>query len=520
MGRERPASAMQGGVCRQAECSLLLHTLWLLQCGCRQALVAKRVAHAQHLVGQAGALAARPLRLDGDGAHRVAEAAHRLGQLQRRRRVSRACCPCSVQRRLDPERAHHAPVVAGDGVQERRAALRLRHLAHVRVGRADQLLEPLDRARRVDAVEQRRVHRRALVDEGVVEAPLLIAPPVQHLLRRGVGRRVRLAQPRRERRLEGAKAALEVGGGGHAVLRVLHRLVVLLEEEEEAELARRVGLERLADGDEVLEALRHLEPVDGQVARVPKVVARLAAVVVRLDLRHLVLVVRELEVDPARVDVHLAAQQVGHHRRALDVPPRPPLPPRGRPRRLARLGRLPERKVGGVPLVCLGTRGGEGALPLGEELLVRQRRGVDELAVHLALRRGEGGRVKVDGAVCLVAVPVPRNRLDVRDDLGNVVGDARHRVGRTHVERRHVLEEGRLLLEGQLHKRRLHVAHRRRRGHAGGGGGVAQRGLRSDQLQKRRLGRRQRRLRRLHRLAQRRCPGRLRRLRRRLRSGV
>ena len=49
------------------------------------------------------------------------------------------------------------------------------------------------------------------------------------------------------------------------------------------------------------------------------------------------------------------------HRRALDVPARPPRPPRARPRRLAGLRRLPEGEVPGVtlPLVHVDPRPGE-----------------------------------------------------------------------------------------------------------------------------------------------------------------
>ena len=59
----------------------------------------------------------------------------------------------------------------------------------------------------------------------------------------------------------------------------------------------------------------------------------------------LVLVVREDQVDAAAVDVERLAQIAVRHRRALDVPAGPPGAPRALPRRLARLGALPEREV-------------------------------------------------------------------------------------------------------------------------------------------------------------------------------
>eukprot|EP00962_Isochrysis_galbana_P048661 scaffold20357_cov79-Isochrysis_galbana.AAC.1 len=81
-----------------------------------------------------------------------------------------------------------------------------------------------------------------------------------------------LPEPRRERSLEGGEPALEVGGGGHAVLGVLHRGVVFLEQEEEPDLAGAEVSQRLADGDEVLERFGHFEAIDGEVARVKEVV--------------------------------------------------------------------------------------------------------------------------------------------------------------------------------------------------------------------------------------------------------
>ena len=75
----------------------------------------------------------------------------------------------------------------------------------------------------------------------------------------------------------------------------------------------------------------------------------------RLPERHglgpLVLVVGELEVEAAAVEVEALAEQVERHDDALGVPARAAVAPRRRPRRLARLGQLPEREVGRVALV-------------------------------------------------------------------------------------------------------------------------------------------------------------------------
>jgi hypothetical protein len=77
-----------------------------------------------------------------------------------------------------------------------------------------------------------------------------------------------------------------------------------------------------AHREEVAERLRHLLVVDAHEAvvhpHVGEAVAGGAA-----GLRDLVLVVRELEVHAAAVDVEMRAEQRGGHRRALDVPAGP-----------------------------------------------------------------------------------------------------------------------------------------------------------------------------------------------------
>jgi hypothetical protein len=59
----------------------------------------------------------------------------------------------------------------------------------------------------------------------------------------------------------------------------------------------------------------------------------------------LVLVVRELEVLPAAVDVEMSAEQAVRHDRALDMPARPTFTPRRIPRGLALFRLLPEHEV-------------------------------------------------------------------------------------------------------------------------------------------------------------------------------
>src|SRR5450759_4425686 len=81
----------------------------------------------------------------------------------------------------------------------------------------------------------------------------------------------------------------------------------------------------------------------------------------RLGLSTLRLVVAELEVPPPPVNVDLLAEIPHRHRRAFDVPPRPPRPELRRPRRLVGRRGTPEREVEGVAL-CAGADGPEQTL--------------------------------------------------------------------------------------------------------------------------------------------------------------
>src|SRR5207248_9672955 len=114
--------------------------------------------------------------------------------------------------------------------------------------------------------------------------------------------------------------------------------------------------EQIADGAEVAERLAHLLRVDGDESVVqPEPRQRLPRR--GFALRDLVLVVREDEVLPAAVHVEGGAQVLLRHRRALDVPPRPAGSPWALPGdglRLARLRRLPERKIERVALAVAG----------------------------------------------------------------------------------------------------------------------------------------------------------------------
>ena len=143
---------------------------------------------------------------------------------------------------------------------------------------------------------------------------------------------------------------------------------------------------------------------------------------VGLGLRDLVLVVREDEVRAAAVDLERLAEVLGRHRRALDVPARTAGAPGARPRRLARLGALPEREV-------------VRALLRGVDLLARLH--VVEAAVREFAVRGEAAHAEVDTPV---GDRVREARADQPLDQGEHRGDVR---GRARLVRRRQAGESR-----------------------------------------------------------------------------
>mmetsp|Transcript_4439 Transcript_4439/g.13933 ORF Transcript_4439/g.13933 Transcript_4439/m.13933 type:complete len:271 (-) Transcript_4439:402-1214(-) len=160
-----------------------------------------------------------------------------------------------------------------------------------------------------------------------------------------------------------------------------------------------------------------------------------------LRLAQLVVVMRELQVDSPRVHVHVVPKQFRRHDRALDVPPRPALTPRRRPRRFPRLGRLPQRKVPGALL--LPHAGGVAALALLH--LCRRRHTLGRLQLGVGMPRPpERRQVHINRPGALVRQPPRHDALDEGDDFGNVLGHARQGVGRFHAERLHVLHPARL----------------------------------------------------------------------------
>ena len=215
-------------------------------------------------------------------------------------------------------------------------------------------------------------------------------------------------------------------GLAQVVVGVVDGAAVVAAEHERAQHLGPQAWQHLAHGEEVAERLRHLLGVDVDEAVVhPGVHERAAAGGAALG--DLVLVVRELQVESAAVDVEVRAQQRHRHRRALDVPARPPVAPGRGPARLAGLGGLPQHEVERIALRLIDLDAGAG--PQVAELLAGQ------LAVALeAADRIE--HVAVGGRV---GVALLDQRLDHRDDLGDIGGRPRLVLGDLDAERREVL---------------------------------------------------------------------------------
>src|SRR6266446_2333645 len=144
-----------------------------------------------------------------------------------------------------------------------------------------------------------------------------------------------------------------------ALLRELDRMAVVGAEQPESQRVRIVALHQLADEQRVAQGFGHLlgaqihEPV---VDPVPS--ERLPGR--RLRLCDLALVVGKDEVLAPAMDVERRAEILHRHGRALDVPAGASIPPGTRPRRLARLGRFPQREVTWVAFALVHVDAGAG----------------------------------------------------------------------------------------------------------------------------------------------------------------
>ena len=256
-----------------------------------------------------------------------------------------------------------------------------------------ELEQDRDRDRRVEVV----VHRLA-EGGGARLAPVDLGRPVErHRVERGV---------------EPAQRAPRVVEAGVAEV---ERAAVVRPDHEEADRLAVVALQHVADGEEVAERLRHLLVVDVEQPVVhPDVGERAAARA--FALRDLVLVVRELQVLAAAVDVEVLAEERLAHRRALDVPARAAEAVRARPLGvvgLALLGRLPHHEVERILL----------AVEDGDALAGAQL--VDRLARELAVA-GELANGEVDVAVrAPVAEALLLERRDHLQHLRHVLRRAR-----------------------------------------------------------------------------------------------
>jgi hypothetical protein len=204
-------------------------------------------------------------------------------------------------------------------------------------------------------------------------------------------------------------------------------------QDEEADHFTVVVLEDVADGEEVAERLRHLLVVDLHEAVVQPITHEAGGAVGEqraVALGDLVLVMRELQIGAAAVDVELPPEQVGRHRRALDMPARATAAERRRPAhllRLFRLGRLPQHEVEGIQFAA-GHRH-----PLAGTQVVERLAAEAPVAGELA--HGED-HVAVFGRV---GVAVVLQALDHSQHLRHILGGARFGVGTCNAERRLVL---------------------------------------------------------------------------------
>mmetsp|Transcript_97640 Transcript_97640/g.232396 ORF Transcript_97640/g.232396 Transcript_97640/m.232396 type:complete len:229 (-) Transcript_97640:813-1499(-) len=87
------------------------------------------------------------------------------------------------------------------------------------------------------------------------------------------------------------------------------------------------------------------------MASMPEIVHPLGSLQVGFGLRHLVVVMRKLEVFTSSVDIQVLPIDVCGHDRALNVPTRTARAPLTLPSRFARLRRLPKREVVGAPFL-------------------------------------------------------------------------------------------------------------------------------------------------------------------------
>ena len=218
---------------------------------------------------------------------------------------------------------------------------------------------------------------------------------------------------------------------------------VVAPEHHEAEGKSSVVLDHVLHEDDVPEGLRHLLPADVDEA-VMHPVARQGVPVMGPRLGDLVLMMRELQVEAAPVDVDeapLAAEDRVDHHAALGVPSGPPHPPGGFPANPF-LGPFPEGEVERVLLLL--PRGDAG--PAFEIL--------DGVSGKLAVM-GDVPDPQVDVPIPHVGGALLHQILDVADDLSHHL---RGTGGQGRLHRPDFLDEAAVLLDDGIGKLALRDA--------------------------------------------------------------
>ena len=129
----------------------------------------------------------------------------------------------------------------------------------------------------------------------------------------------------------------------HRGLGILQHAAVMRATQVVTQLHRADLFQQSVDIQDVAQRFGHLLASHGHPVVVHPVTSKTITGSVRL--RNLVLVVRELQIQPAAVHIKLRAQVIGGHRRALQVPARAAITPRCGPSRLTRFRGLPQSKI-------------------------------------------------------------------------------------------------------------------------------------------------------------------------------
>lgn len=224
-------------------------------------------------------------------------------------------------------------------------------------------------------------------------------------------------------------------------------VVPATEQEDDSHVSSGVGgFQSGTDRLEVLERLAHLGARYTQMSDVQEVVdprvLACAATVKRLTLGELVVVVREGQIDTARVDIHLLTKLIRRHDRALDMPTRATIAPWTLPVGLAGFRFLPQRKVTGA-LFSTGGLGQRAFSFLLQSLVVFALRAQSGIGIPVFLERRD---VEVNGALRLIRIALLHETLDESDDLGQILGDSGQVIGSENIQRVHVRRE--FLLHG------------------------------------------------------------------------